>query len=58
MEHPNVPENAENDRINFDYSMLAPEDLLDLCLVGSLLTNKPTGFNAMKDKLVQLWQSG
>ncbi|CAK8534146.1 unnamed protein product [Lathyrus sativus] len=58
MEHSNIPENAGNGRINFDSSMLASEDLLDLCLFRYLLTNKPIRFNAMKDMLSQLWQPG
>lgn len=58
MERPNIPENDGNGLINFDSSMLAPEDLIDLCLLGSLLTNKPIKLIALKDRLAQLWQPG
>lgn len=56
MERSNIPNNDGNGRINLDSSMLASEDLLDLCLVGYLLTIKPIKFITLKDRLAQLWQ--
>ncbi|XP_058722179.1 uncharacterized protein LOC131593650 [Vicia villosa] len=45
-------------RANGQHDKLTPEDLLELCLVGSVLTNKTIRFNVLKDMLAKMWQPG
>ncbi|XP_058761828.1 uncharacterized protein LOC131635240 [Vicia villosa] len=57
MEFTEGAANTRNGVFNAETN-LAPEELLDLCLVGSLLTSKPVRFNVLRDRLSELWQPG
>ncbi|MCI36267.1 hypothetical protein A2U01_0057489, partial [Trifolium medium] len=43
-------------RYHVDPATLSSDELLELCLVGSLLTDKPVKFKAIKECLANLWR--
>ncbi|MCH81611.1 DUF4283 domain protein, partial [Trifolium medium] len=53
MENLNI---HETQNTNANTKNLTPAELLDCCLVGKLLINKPIRFNALKDRLATLWK--
>ncbi|CAJ2636059.1 unnamed protein product [Trifolium pratense] len=53
MENLNID---ESQRANANGNNLSPEELLDCCLNGKMLTNKPVRFKAMRDWLSTLWE--
>ncbi|MCI27381.1 hypothetical protein A2U01_0048579, partial [Trifolium medium] len=50
MENLNIHETVETNNSNANARNLTPAELLDCCLVGKLLINKPIRFNALKDR--------
>lgn len=58
MENFNVNFNGSNDDSSDGSSEVTQEALLELCLVGTLLTDKPVRFLIMQDRLSSLWRPG
>ncbi|CAI8618874.1 unnamed protein product [Vicia faba] len=58
MDRSNYAENGANGRINIDPANLSAEELLDLCLIGTLQTNQVVRFAVLQDMLAQLRQPG
>jgi len=56
MENLNIHETTNGQ--NSNSSQFSPESLLDCCLVGKVLINKPINFNALKLRLASFWQPG
>jgi 14-3-3 protein epsilon len=56
MENLNINDN--NGRNYVDPSDLSSDELLELCLVGTLLSNKFNRFHVMKEHLANLWKPG
>jgi 14-3-3 protein epsilon len=58
MESLNINDVAGTGHINADQTTLTPEELLECCLIGKLMVNKPARFGALQDRLALLWQPG
>ncbi|PNX81821.1 hypothetical protein L195_g037846 [Trifolium pratense] len=58
MEGLNINDTERTGHTNGGSATLLPEELLDCCLVGKLLVNKPVRFGAFQDRLAILWQPG
>jgi 14-3-3 protein epsilon len=58
MENLNINDNVNNGRNYVDPADLSSDELLELCLVGTLLSNKSNRFHVMKEHLANLWKPG
>ncbi|WJX13204.1 hypothetical protein P8452_03620 [Trifolium repens] len=58
MENLNINENTIGGRNYVDPATLSSDELLELCLVGSLLSDKPVKFHVMKERLATIWRPG
>ncbi|MCI56152.1 hypothetical protein A2U01_0077403, partial [Trifolium medium] len=54
----NTNNNVSGGRYYVDPADLTMEEMQELCLVGTLLTDKPVRFHAMKERLASLWRPG
>ncbi|GAU15155.1 hypothetical protein TSUD_08930 [Trifolium subterraneum] len=55
MENLNINENATNRNFVYPFE-LCLDELLEFCLVGTILTDKPIRFSVMKERLSKLWK--
>jgi hypothetical protein len=58
MENLNINENTIGGRNYVDPDTISSDELLALCLVGSLLSDKPVKFHVMKERLATIWRPG
>jgi 14-3-3 protein epsilon len=58
MDRLNINETDGTGSFNGDPATLTPEELLECCLIGKPLVNKPIRFGAFQDMLALLWQPG
>lgn len=52
------PSVGSDGHANTNHNKANPEDLIEQCLVGSVLTSKTIYFNVLKDMLANMWQPG
>ncbi|GAU37478.1 hypothetical protein TSUD_207140 [Trifolium subterraneum] len=58
MENLNINDTTTGGRNHVDPTTMSSDELLELCLVGSFLTDKPVKFKQMKLCLANLWRPG
>ncbi|GAU39464.1 hypothetical protein TSUD_158950 [Trifolium subterraneum] len=58
MENLNINDVEGTRHTNVDQTTLTPEELLECCLIGKLLVNKPIRFGDFQSRLAHLWQPG
>ncbi|CAJ2640483.1 unnamed protein product [Trifolium pratense] len=56
MENLNINDTSSGGRNHADSASLSPDEKLELCLIGTMLTDKSVRFKAMQECFASLWR--